>query len=212
MLKKDGVTQRKLLMVVSFSYLAEDTKSRSRLGMNGGGALSRIHSSQQGCEAACCDQSNAFTALVVPEWMIPYQATPPIPAAYAMSLLPNNLRSQVRPETLVTACYMRLPIGFSHAVHILMQINFRLISMALASERFRQVCESKVFYDKAASEESSEQACLHQSASKDAQDVEPHSPCEDGGCHPKLVSDKQWWHMNQSRLAGLNRAAPFFGP
>ena len=35
-------------------------------------------------------------------------------------------------------------MGFSHAVHILMQINFRLISMALSSNRFLQaVADSK---------------------------------------------------------------------
>ena len=81
--------------------------------------------------------------------------------------------------------------------------------MVLASERFRQACESKVSHDRSASEEPSEQARLPQSASEDAQDVETHDLSEDGECQPMLVSDKQWWHMNQSRLAGLDRAAPF---
>ena len=51
-------------------------------------------------------------------------------------LIEASLRQIIKPETLVSACYMRLAMGFSHAVHILMQINFRLISMALSSSRF----------------------------------------------------------------------------
>ena len=35
-LKKDGISQRKLLMAVPFNYLVEDVKLRSNLGMNGG--------------------------------------------------------------------------------------------------------------------------------------------------------------------------------
>ena len=40
--KKDGITQRKLLMSVSFNYMLVDPRNRSCLGMSGAGALSRV--------------------------------------------------------------------------------------------------------------------------------------------------------------------------
>ena len=45
-LKKDGISQRKLLMSVPFNYLAQDVKECSNLGMTGGGALARVHTSE----------------------------------------------------------------------------------------------------------------------------------------------------------------------
>ncbi|CAE7268151.1 unnamed protein product, partial [Symbiodinium sp. CCMP2456] len=93
--KKDGITQRKLLMCCSFNFLLSDVEARSRLGMTGAGALSRLHLEQPGLQAAVCDQSNAFTSVLVPEWMIPYQAVPPIPAGDVWELLPQALRGTV---------------------------------------------------------------------------------------------------------------------
>ena len=131
--KKDGITQRKLLMCCSFNFLLSDVEARSRLGMTGAGALSRLHLERPGLQAAVCDQSNAFTSVLVPEWMIPYQAVPPIPAGDVWELLPQALRGTVGVSDWVCPCYMRLPMGCSHSVHILMSINLRIIGMTLRS-------------------------------------------------------------------------------
>ncbi|CAE7522621.1 unnamed protein product, partial [Symbiodinium microadriaticum] len=102
-------------------------------GMTGAGALSRLHLERPGLQAAVCDQSNAFTSVLVPEWMIPYQAVPPIPAGDVWELLPQALRGTVGLSDWVCPCYMRLPMGCSHSVHILMSINLRIIGMTLRS-------------------------------------------------------------------------------
>ena len=39
--KKDGFSQRKLLMCCSFNFLLSEVEPRSRLGMTGAGALAR---------------------------------------------------------------------------------------------------------------------------------------------------------------------------
>ncbi|CAE7904063.1 unnamed protein product, partial [Symbiodinium sp. KB8] len=70
---------------------------------------------------------------MVPEWMIPYQAVPPIPAGDVWELLPQALRGTVGVSDWVCPCYMRLPMGCSHSVHILMSINLRIIGMTLRS-------------------------------------------------------------------------------
>ena len=103
--------------------------------MEGAGALTRTSVSSDAWQVACCDQSNAFTAVAVPAWMQLYQATPPLPAARVWHLLPAQLRDRCTPTTLVSNCYCRLAMGFSHAVHILMSINFRIIGQTLHSDR-----------------------------------------------------------------------------
>ncbi|CAE7309115.1 unnamed protein product [Symbiodinium sp. CCMP2592] len=133
--KKDGVTQRKLVMCCSFNYLLSDVEARSRLGMTGAGALARTHLEKPGLKAAVCDQSNAFTSVLVPEWMIPYQAVPPLPAGEVWELLPRRLREGLSATDWVCPCYMRLPMGCSHSVHILMSINLRIIGMTLFSSQ-----------------------------------------------------------------------------
>ena len=37
---------------------------------------------------------------------------------------------------------MRLAMGFSHAVHILMLVNFRLLNSALHSQRYLNMCKA----------------------------------------------------------------------
>ena len=131
--KKAAGQQRKLLMQVPFNYLMTDVRARAGIGMNGGGAVSRLRSGTQGFEAAVCDQSNSFTSVIVPTWMIEYQATPPVAAAHVWSLLPAGLRATLKPYSLVSACYRRLAMGSAHAVFILMAINLRIIGQVLRS-------------------------------------------------------------------------------
>eukprot|EP00439_Symbiodinium_sp_Y106_P030950 s4025_g3.t1 len=92
---------------------SKQLRARSRLGMTGAGALARAHLEKPGLKAAVCDQSNAFTSVLVPEWMVPYQAVPPIPAGDVWELLPQQLRDSLSVSDWVCPCYMRLPMGCS---------------------------------------------------------------------------------------------------
>ena len=133
--KKDGVTQRKLLMEVPLNYLLSDVRDRSHLGMDGAGALTRLSTQSGKFQVACCDQSNAFSYVQVPEWLSFYQATPPIPAGYVWEILPLHFEVGLDKSTLISACYNRLAMGCAHAVHILMSINMRSIGMSLRSSQ-----------------------------------------------------------------------------
>jgi hypothetical protein len=133
--KKCGIMQRKLLMQVPFNYLMRGVSSRSAVGMDGGRSVTRLRT-QGAMQAAACDQSNAFTSIRVPSWMVLYQGTPPIPAIHVSALLPDALRNRLRPHSMVSACYRRLAMGSAHAVHILMMINLRIIGIAIRSSRF----------------------------------------------------------------------------
>ncbi|CAE7791178.1 unnamed protein product [Symbiodinium sp. CCMP2592] len=180
--KKDGVTQRKLLMCCSFNYLLSDVEARSRLGMTGAGALARAHLEKPGLKAAVCDQSNAFTSVLVPEWMIPYQAVPPIPAGDVWELLPRRLRDDLSASDWVCPCYMRLPMGCSHSVHILMNINLRIIGMTLSS--------SKLLSRTPSSGHAAENYVIEQRL------PEVHFGC----------SDAEWWERFESRGSGRAEA------
>ena len=109
--------------------------------------MTRLHS-ESGCwDAAICDQSQAFTKLLVPAWLLKYQAAPRLSAKLVFHLLPALLQASVSAETLVCACYMRLAMGVSHAVHILMLVNFRLLNSALHSQRYLAMCKPISFLD-----------------------------------------------------------------
>ena len=121
--KKSGGKQRKLLMQVPFNYLMCSVHQRPGLGMDGGKAVSRIRSDGEGFACAACDESNAFTSVIVRHVMIKFQGTPPVVAATFWHLLPIALRSRIRRRDPVSACNRRLTMAASHAVFILMQIN-----------------------------------------------------------------------------------------
>ena len=179
--KKDGVSQRKLLMCCSFNYFLSDVEARSRLGMTGAGALARAHLEKPGLKAAVCDQSNAFTSVLVPEWMVPYQAVPPIPAGDVWELLPQQLRDSLSVSDWVCPCYMRLPMGCSHSVHILMNINLRIIGMTLSSSRLLSRIPASG------------------PVAVEDYDIEQRPPDVLFGC-----SDSEWWERFDSR--GSSRA------
>ncbi|CAE7776885.1 unnamed protein product, partial [Symbiodinium microadriaticum] len=70
--KKDGRSQRKLLMRCSFNYLLCDPRNRFSLGMQGAGALTRRHvAAGDKLKLTACDQANAFTGVAVPTWTLP---------------------------------------------------------------------------------------------------------------------------------------------
>ena len=129
--KKDGKSQRKLLMACSFNYWLDDIEKRSRLGMDAGGAINRLHVEGRGFDIATCDQSNAFTWVEAPQWFWYYQARPPVVALEVWDLLPQDVQCKVGRSGLASPLYTRLPMGCSHSVRILMQINLRILGQTL---------------------------------------------------------------------------------
>ena len=129
--KRNGEFQRKLIMCCSLNYLWESVEKRSNQGMDGAGALARIHTEGQPLDVSACDQSNAFTRVLVPEWFHAYQAVPPICANEVWELIPQTLRGTLCRSDMVCPVYKRLPMGSSHSVHILMAINLQIIGRTL---------------------------------------------------------------------------------
>ena len=118
-------------MAVPTNFVWRDVSERRDHGLGGGGALSLIHAPGMQVSMARCDESNAFSSVELPDWMWPWMATPAVPAAAVWELLPSALQSELDEWTLVCPCYTRLPMGLSHAVHILMAINVEAVGRAL---------------------------------------------------------------------------------
>ena len=170
-----------------------------------GGALTRLHS-ESGCwDAAICDQSQAITKLLVPAWLRKCQAAPPLPAKLFLHLLPALVQASVAPETLVCACYMRLAMGVSHAVHILMLVNFRLLNCALHSQRYLNMCKAPS--DSLGDTETAKPSGVLSKAMQASAEalVEDKLDIDD----VYQVSDHAWKEEKHARLQGLRRGSGY---
>ena len=134
-LKKNGVDQRKLVMQCAANYMFADPTSRADLGMSGGSAISRCFVMKDNVAVSACDEDSAFTHVKVPNWMSYWQGGPPVLAAKAWDLLPSRLREQVDDpfSVFVSPRYLRLAMGGSHSVYILMRINLHHVGKTLFS-------------------------------------------------------------------------------
>jgi hypothetical protein len=94
-LKKDGISQRKLLMQCVANYWFSDTRTRSCLGMGGGSALSQAHAADGAFEVAACDEDSSFTWIENPRWMWRWCCGPPLLAARVSHLLPQQLLDSI---------------------------------------------------------------------------------------------------------------------
>ena len=76
---------------------------------------------------------SAFTFVRVPEWMTRWQGGPPVLAEKAWRLLDDTLKQQISNpgSTYVSPRYLRLAMGGSHSVYILMRINLHHIGKGL---------------------------------------------------------------------------------
>ena len=81
------------------------------------------------------DESNAFSAVRVQDWMSFWQCRPPILAMHVWKQLPLSLQSRVLPRSYVYPRYLRLAMGHSHSVHILMSINITSAGRAFHAAR-----------------------------------------------------------------------------
>ena len=140
--RPDGsIPLRKLLMCCPANYCMEDAKGSANHGLLGGGALSQmINPSEHMCLGAF-DESNAFTSVLVPSWLSFWQCCPPVLAMHVWDSLPFELRGRIKTSTYVYPRYLRLALGHSHPVHILMSINITAAGRALhASRRLLGTC------------------------------------------------------------------------
>ena len=134
-LKKNGVDQRKLVMQCAANYMFADPTSRADLGMSGGSAISRCFVLDDNVAVSACDEDSAFTHVRVPTWMSYWQAGPPVLAKTAWHLLPQTLQQQIDDpnKVFVAPRYLRLAMGGSHSVYILMRINLHHVGKTLFS-------------------------------------------------------------------------------
>ena len=139
--KKDGVRQRKLLMQCSANYCFSQPASRGELGLHRGGALSRLHVPGGTWEVASCDQNNAFARVITPRWMHDWCAAPPVRAISVWHALPPDFSSTISPATWTYPLYMRLAMGSSHSVYVLMAINLHVIGLTLL-KHFNRSCHA----------------------------------------------------------------------
>ena len=135
--KKDPSQQRKLIMACAANYCWQDVKIRLDHGLGGSAALARIQAVEPGLHVAFMDESNAFTSMVVPQWMIKYLACPPVLSGEIWEKLTLEQRQAWGRFQVIYPSYGRLPMGSSHSVHILMSINLHRFGNILTS-RFRQ--------------------------------------------------------------------------
>ena len=132
----DGkVLQRKLLIMCPANFVWGDARSRSSLGMHGGAALASCLVKGQGVAMASFDQSNAFTSVRVPRWMSHWQCCPPLRAEQLWHRLPEATRARVTKYTWIYPRYMRLAMGGSHSVHLLMSVNLHRVGVVLWNQR-----------------------------------------------------------------------------
>ena len=132
-LKKNGFDQRKLIMQCAANYMFGDPSARAHLGMGGGAWLSRVFVAGDSMQVSACDEDSAFSYVKVPSWMARWQAAPPLPAVQAWDLLPDSLKQVIDNKftTMVSPKYLRLAMGGSHSVYILMRINLQHIGRSL---------------------------------------------------------------------------------
>lgn len=131
--KKNMIDQRKLVMQVASNYMFTDPSTRAHLGMFGGASLTRCFVPSDHVAVSLCDEDAAFTYVRVPRWMTHWQGGPPVLASRAWDLLPDRLKQMISaPDTTyVSPRYLRLAMGGSHSVYILMRINLHHIGRGL---------------------------------------------------------------------------------
>ena len=133
--KKQKPKLRKLLMQCATNYVWNDVRGRENHGLLGGGALGRLHVEEDNWFVSSFDESNAFTSVVVPEWMRRWCCAPPVRAGDVWDKLSPDVRQRSSVASWIWPRYCRLAMGSSHSVHILMAINNYQVGKALVRSR-----------------------------------------------------------------------------
>ena len=129
-LERDPRNRERLMQCVA-NYWWSDCRKRENHGVLGGTSLAKVHA-ETGCIAAAAfDESKAFASVLTPPWMWGWRSAPPIVASTVWSKSPLQLTSRIYPGALVFPQYMRLAMGSSHSVHLLMNSNNSTIGRTL---------------------------------------------------------------------------------
>ena len=88
-------------MLCACNYLWVSAKLRSNLGMAGGSGLASVFSPSSDAHVSCWDQSTAFTSVSLPEWMVAWQAVPPLRAKDVWPKLSAEQRRVLDPMTSI---------------------------------------------------------------------------------------------------------------
>eukprot|EP00438_Fugacium_kawagutii_P010989 Skav206620 [mRNA] locus=scaffold1562:264434:268503:+ [translate_table: standard] len=194
-LKKNGYDQRKLIMQCAANYMFGDPAARAHLGMGGGFSLARCFLKEDQMEVAACDEDSAFTYVKVPAWMAAWQAAPPMRAVDAWDLLDDSLKAMISsPEiTYVAPKYLRLAMGGSRSVYILMRINLHHIGSTLFNyaSRLRLCGNDQDVVDK--------QHGMYGESDMDAGDCCLHEMDEFDDDGLLMISDAEWPLRQQQR-------------
>ena len=136
-MKKDGITQRKILQCMSWNCLAvtvdEFMGESVDYGLLGLAAIAQVETRDDSIDVVSLDAGNAFTYVeIIPEWW-PLLSGPRIrarhlPKAWTRGRWPGS--TWLRPQ------HRRLPMGNTHAAFILLQILRWSMRAALEAERF----------------------------------------------------------------------------
>ncbi len=106
--------------------------------------MAKLHVETDCWKVASFDESNTFTAVLVPPWMRRWCCAPPLRAGDVWNLLPDKLRGRCTKASWVFPRYCRLAMGSSHSVHILMAINTHTIGKALvASSQLKPIADDE---------------------------------------------------------------------
>ena len=79
-------------MAVAANYMWIEAAARSNLGTHAGALLASAIVLHGSWHLAASDESNAFTVVVVPEWMQLWCSAPPVRARDIRALLPEELK------------------------------------------------------------------------------------------------------------------------
>ncbi len=67
-------------MFCAANYAFFDVRSLADQGLYGAGALGLLHTPGDSWAVALLDESNCFTRVIAPEWLVEWQALPPLRA------------------------------------------------------------------------------------------------------------------------------------
>ena len=148
---------------------------------------------------AACDEDSAFTYVKIPDWMSYWQAGPPVRASEAWDMLPETLKRSIESptSTFVAPRYLRLAMGGSHSVYILMRINLHHVGKTLfsyAARLLNQPCEDD------------ENEAVSNNATAELSEVVAAAESEE---FDGLLDDSDWELRQQARKLGTTGSSGY---
>ena len=137
-LKKDGITQRKILMPGASNYWMLDVRGLAQQGLLGGGSLTQMLVKGDSLSVSQFDEESAFTRVEGPQWLRVWQGVPPVAARDVWERIHPDIRSSLHPADWVSGLYTRLAMGSTISCLIIIAINVFSVGRSLvASAKLR---------------------------------------------------------------------------